>query len=102
MPPPGGGRPKTCARVGSIVKERRRTGHKARQMDCRRSSVHSAKRRSFEANRSNRYSRRKRVIWSEHPVLSKPLMLCGISERIDLSVAEQRAAMGGEKGRAQL
>jgi hypothetical protein len=48
--------------------------------------------------------------WSEHPVLSKPLVIRGIIStdgvsRTDMSVAQQlrqRAAMGGEKERAEL
>ena len=49
--------------------------------------------------------------WSAHPVLSKPVMLCGVIPtdgspgRSDLSLGEQlrqRAAMGGEKERAEL
>ena len=53
----------------------------------------------------------KLVSWSEHPVLSKPLLLRGVIPtdgapgRCDLSLGEQlrqRAAMGGEKERAEL
>ncbi len=53
----------------------------------------------------------KLVRWSEHPVLSKPLMIRGIIStdgspgRVDMSVGDQlrqRAAMGGEKERAEL
>ena len=49
--------------------------------------------------------------WSEHPVLSKPVMIRGVIPadgspgRSDLSVGEQlrqRAAMGGERERAEL
>lgn len=48
--------------------------------------------------------------WSEHPVLSKPLVIRGIIStdglsRSDMSIAaqlRQRAAMGGEKERAEL
>lgn len=51
------------------------------------------------------------VTWAAHPVLSKPLTLRGIipldgsPERSDLSLEDQlrqRAAMGGEKERAEL
>jgi hypothetical protein len=51
------------------------------------------------------------VTWSAHPVLSKPVMLRGVIRadgspgRGDLSVGDQlrqRAAMGGEKERAEL
>jgi hypothetical protein len=53
----------------------------------------------------------KLVTWSEHPVLSKPLVLRGVVDadgapgRSDLSLGEQlrqRAAMGGERERAEL
>jgi hypothetical protein len=53
----------------------------------------------------------KNLTWSVHPVLSKPVVLRGIVSadgtpgRSDLSVGEelrQRAAMGGEKERAEL
>lgn len=53
----------------------------------------------------------KLVNWSEHPVLSKPVMLRGVIPadgspgRGDLSLADQlrqRAAMGGDKERADL
>jgi hypothetical protein len=53
----------------------------------------------------------KSLTWSVHPVLSKPVVLRGIVSadgtpgRSDLSVGEQlrqRAAMGGEKERAEL
>jgi len=49
--------------------------------------------------------------WSAHPVLSRPMMLCGVVStdgspgRSDLSLGEQlrqRAAMGGEKERGEL
>jgi hypothetical protein len=51
------------------------------------------------------------IRWSAHPVLSKPVMLRGVIPadgspgRSDLSVGDQlrqRAAMGGEKERAEL
>lgn len=51
------------------------------------------------------------VKWSEHPVLSKPPMIRGMIAadgsacRVDLSIGEQlrqRAAMGGERERAEL
>ena len=51
------------------------------------------------------------VRWSEHPVLSKPPVIRGIiptdgsPARVDMSVGDQlrqRAAMGGEKERAEL
>jgi hypothetical protein len=51
------------------------------------------------------------VMWSAHPVLSKPVTMRGIIStngapgRSDLSIGEQlrqRAAMGGEKERAEL
>lgn len=51
------------------------------------------------------------VRWSEHPVLSKPPVIRGIIStdgspgRVDMSVGDrlrQRAAMGGEKERAEL
>jgi hypothetical protein len=51
------------------------------------------------------------VTWSAHPVLSKPITIRGIIStngspgRSDLSIGEQlrqRAAMGGEKERAEL
>lgn len=53
----------------------------------------------------------KLVKWSEHPVLSKPVVIRGVisadgsPSRTDLSVAEQlrqRAAMGGARERAEL
>ena len=53
----------------------------------------------------------KLVRWSEHPVLSKPPMIRGIVPtdgspgRVDMSVGDQlrqRAAMGGERERAEL
>ena len=53
----------------------------------------------------------KLVRWSEHPVLSKPPMIRGIiptdgsAARVDMSVGDQlrqRAAMGGERERAEL
>ena len=53
----------------------------------------------------------KLVRWSEHPVLSKPPMIRGIIPtdgspgRVDMSVGDQlrqRAAMGGEKERAEV
>ncbi len=53
----------------------------------------------------------KLVRWSEHPVLSKPPVIRGIiptdgsPARVDMSVGDQlrqRAAMGGEKERAEL
>lgn len=53
----------------------------------------------------------KLVRWSEHPVLSKPPMIRGIIPtdgspgRVDMSVGDQlrqRAAMGGERERAEL
>jgi hypothetical protein len=53
----------------------------------------------------------KLVTWSAHPVLSKPVMIRGVIPadgspgRSDLSVGDQlrqRAAMGGEKERAEL
>lgn len=53
----------------------------------------------------------KDLIWSEHPVLSKPVVLRGLIPtdgspgRTDLSLGEQlrqRAAMGGEKERVEL
>jgi hypothetical protein len=53
----------------------------------------------------------KRSTWSAHPVLSKPVMLRGVIPtdgspgRGDLSLGDQlkqRAAMGGEKERAEL
>ena len=53
----------------------------------------------------------KLVRWSEHPVLSKPPMIRGIIAtdgspgRVDMSVGDQlrqRAAMGGERERAEL
>ena len=53
----------------------------------------------------------KTLLWSVHPVLSKPLVLRGIIAtdgspgRADLSLGDQlrqRAAMGGEKERAEL
>ena len=53
----------------------------------------------------------KLVRWSEHPVLSKPPMIRGIIStdgspgRVDMSVGDQlrqRAAMGGERERAEL
>ena len=53
----------------------------------------------------------KLVRWSEHPVLSKPPMIRGIiptdgsPARVDMSVGDQlrqRAAMGGERERAEL
>ena len=53
----------------------------------------------------------KLVRWSEHPVLSKPPVIRGIiptdgwPSRVDMSVGDQlrqRAAMGGERERAQL
>lgn len=53
----------------------------------------------------------KLVTWAEHPVLSKPvtirgqIFVNGPPARTDLSIAEQlrqRAAMGGEKERAEL
>jgi hypothetical protein len=49
--------------------------------------------------------------WSEHPVLCKPLVIRGITRtdgspgRLDMSVGDQlrqRAAMGGERERAEL
>lgn len=51
------------------------------------------------------------VRWSEHPVLSKPIVIRGIisadgsPSRADMSLGDQlrqRAAMGGEKERAEL
>ena len=53
----------------------------------------------------------KLVRWSEHPVLSKPLEIRGIIStdgspaRVDMSLGDQlreRAAMGGDKERAEL
>ncbi len=53
----------------------------------------------------------KLVRWSEHPVLSKPPVIRGIipmggsPSRVDMSVGDQlrqRAAMGGERERAEL
>ena len=53
----------------------------------------------------------KLVKWSQHPVLSKPVVLrgiisaAGLPSRADLSVTEQlrqRAAMGGARERAEL
>jgi len=53
----------------------------------------------------------KLVRWSEHPVLSKPLLIRGIIStdgspgRVDMSLGaqlRQRAAMGGERERAEL
>lgn len=53
----------------------------------------------------------KLVRWSEHPVLSKPILIRGIIStdgspgRVDMSLGtqlRQRAAMGGEKERAEL
>ena len=53
----------------------------------------------------------KLIKWSEHPVLSKPIAVCGFVStdgspgRSDLSIGEQlrqRAAMGGGKERAAL
>lgn len=53
----------------------------------------------------------KLVRWSEHPVLSKPLVIRGIIStdgspgRVDMSLGDQlrqRAAMGGERQRAEL
>ena len=53
----------------------------------------------------------KLVRWSEHPVLSKPSVIRGIiptdgsPARVDMSVGDQlrqRAAMGGERERAEL
>ena len=53
----------------------------------------------------------KLVRWSEHPVLSKPLVIRGMIStdgspgRVDMSISEQlvqRAAMGGERERAEL
>lgn len=53
----------------------------------------------------------KLVRWSEHPVLSKPIVVRGIIStdgspaRVDMSLGaqlRQRAAMGGEKERAEL
>ncbi len=53
----------------------------------------------------------KLVRWSEHPVLSKPPVIRGIiptdgsPARVDMSVGDQlrqRAAMGGERERAEL
>jgi hypothetical protein len=51
------------------------------------------------------------VRWSEHPVLSKPLVIRGMIStdgspgRVDMSIGEQlvqRAAMGGERERTEL
>lgn len=53
----------------------------------------------------------KSVRWSEHPVLSKPPVIRGIIStdgspgRVDMSLGDQlrlRAAMGGERERAEL
>ena len=53
----------------------------------------------------------KLVRWSEHPVLSKPLVIRGIvvtdgsPGRVDMSLGDQlrqRAAMGGDRERAEL
>ena len=82
--------------------------------DSRDGNAVTAKSRSASATGSQHVAplfSAKLVRWSEHPVLSKPPVIRGIipadgsPARVDMSIGDQlrqRAAMGGERERAEL